>query len=80
MFNLMLILNEELDLVEMLIRCILVYVVIICGIMFLLLFFILFIFIFFKIDNLVDLFWIISIIYEVEVLVFLVFGKWKFKF
>lgn len=67
--------NEELDSAEMLTA----YAAIICGIMLSLPFFISFILTSFKTDNSVDLFRIISTIYEVEVLALLLFGKWKFK-
>lgn len=71
--------NEELDSAEMLTRRTSAHAAIICGIMLSLPFFISFILTSFKTDNSVDLFRIISTIYEVEVLALLVFGKWKFK-
>lgn len=79
-FDEIIVVNIEFVLFKILIRCILIIVVIMCGIVFLLLFMIVFIFIFLRIESFVEVFLIISIMFEIEVLVFLYFGKWKLKF
>lgn len=71
--------NEELDSSEMLTRRTSANAAITCGIILSLPFFISFLITYFKTDNSVDLFRVISTIYEVEVLALLLFGKWKFK-
>lgn len=71
--------NEELDSSEMLTRRTSANAAITCGVILSLPFFISFLITYFKTDNSVDLFRVISTIYEVEVLALLLFGKWKFK-